>query len=52
MKPVFIDTNIPMYAAGTPHPLRDPCQAIIRAVAEGKLEAVTDAEVLQEIRYR
>jgi len=52
MKPVFIDTNIPMYAAGTPHPLRDPCQAIIRAVAEGKLEAVTDAEVLQEILYR
>ena len=52
MKPVFIDTNTPMYAAGTPHPLRDPCQAIIRAVAEGKLEAVTDAEVLQEILYR
>ena len=52
MKPVFIDTNIPMYAAGTPHPLRDPCQAIIRAVAEGKLKAVTDAEVLQEILYR
>ncbi len=52
MKPVFIDTNIPMYAAGTPHPLREPSQAILRAVAEGKLEAVTDAEVLQEILYR
>ena len=52
MKPVFIDTNIPMYAAGTPHPLTGPSQAIIRAVVEGKLEAVTDAEVLQEIFYR
>ncbi len=52
MKPVLIDTDIPMYAAGTPHPLREPCQAIIRAVAEGKLETVTDAKVLQEILYR
>jgi len=52
MKPVFIDTNIPMYAAGTSHPLREPSRRVIRAVAAGELEAVTDAEVLQEILYR
>jgi len=52
MKPVFIDTNIPMYAAGVPHPLREPSRRVIRAVAAGELEAVTDAEVLQEILYR
>ena len=49
---VFIDTNIPMYAAGTPHPLREPSQRVIRAIASGQLNAVTDAEVFQEILYR
>lgn len=49
---VFIDTNIPMYAAGSPHPLREPAQRVIRAVVSGVLDAVTDAEVFQEILYR
>jgi hypothetical protein len=48
----FIDTNIPMYAAGAPHPLREPAQRVILAVAAGELDAVTDAEVFQEILYR
>ncbi len=52
MPPVFVDTNIPMYAAGTPHPLKAPSQRILRAIANGELQAVTDAEVLQEILYR
>jgi hypothetical protein len=52
MGPVFIDTNVPMYAAGTDHPLREPCQRVIRAIALGELEAITDVEVLQEILYR
>lgn len=52
MGPVFIDTNVPMYAAGAEHPLRGPCQRVIRAVALGELEAFTDVEVLQEILYR
>lgn len=50
--PVFIDTNIPMYAGGAPHPLRDPCQTILLDIAKGKLDAVTNAEVLQEILHR
>lgn len=52
MSRVFIDTNIPMYAAGSPHPLREPAQRVIRAVVSGALDAVTDAEVFQEILYR
>jgi len=49
---VFIDVNIPMYAAGTPHPLREPSQRVIIAISTGGLDAVTDAEVFQEILYR
>jgi len=49
---VFVDTNIPMYAAGKEHPYRDPCRSIIRAIASGSVDAVTDAEVFQEILYR
>ncbi len=52
MSRVFIDANIPMYAAGTPHPLKAPCQAVMMAAAAGRIDAVTDAEVLQEILYR
>ncbi len=52
MNRVFVDTNIPMYAAGVPHPLRESCQRVIRAIATGKLSAVTNAEVFQEILYR
>jgi hypothetical protein len=52
MARVFIDTNVPMYAAGSAHPLRAPSQRVITAVATDLLDAVTDAEVFQEILYR
>ncbi|RLC98401.1 MAG: VapC toxin family PIN domain ribonuclease [Chloroflexi bacterium] len=52
MGQVFIDTNVPMYAAGVSHPLREPCQRVIRAIAMGDLDAVTNTEVFQEILYR
>lgn len=48
----FLDTNIFMYAAGREHPLKAPCVAILRRVALEELEALTNAEVLQEILYR
>lgn len=48
----FLDTNIFMYAAGREHPLKGPCVAILRRVALEELEALTNAEVLQEILYR
>lgn len=49
---VFLDTNIPMYAAGKEHPLKPGCLEIMRSVANGDLEAYTDTEVFQEILYR
>lgn len=48
----FIDANIPMYAAGTEHPLKASCVAILEAIAQGELAAVTDAEVVQELLHR
>jgi predicted nucleic acid-binding protein len=48
----FIDVNVPMYAAGGPHPLRTPCIDVLQAVVQGDIEAVTDAEAHQEIYYR
>ena len=52
MERVFIDVNIAMYAAGTPHPLREPCQRVILAAGGGQIDAWTDVEVFQEILYR
>ena len=49
---VFIDTAVVMYANGTSHPLREPCRAIMIQVGDGQLEAVTSAEVVQEILHR
>jgi uncharacterized protein len=49
---VFIDTNIPMYAAGKDHPFKKKCLGILESIAREELEAYTDTEVLQEILYR
>jgi len=48
----FLDSNIFMYAAGREHPLKAPCLVILRRVAREEVEALTNAEVLQEILYR
>ncbi|MCG8458917.1 MAG: type II toxin-antitoxin system VapC family toxin [Holophagales bacterium] len=47
-----MDPNIFMYAGGRPHPHKAPSASWLRRVAVGELEAVTDAEVLQEILHR
>jgi len=48
----FIDANIPMYAAGRDHPAKLPSVALLKRVAEGAIDAIIDAEVLQEILHR
>jgi uncharacterized protein len=50
--PSFIDANIPIYAAGGPHSLRDPSRAVIRLASGSPAAFVTDAEVLQELLHR
>jgi predicted nucleic acid-binding protein len=49
---VFIDTAVVMYANGANHPLREACRSIMIQVGDGRLEAVTSAEVVQEILHR
>lgn len=49
---VFIDTSVIMYAAGTDHPMRPPCQAIIERVLDRSVDAMISAEVIQEILHR
>ena|SRR3989338_585566 len=52
MKPVFIDTNIFIYASGDPHPHKNPSKHILERIAGNKIKAATNTEVLQEILHR
>jgi len=49
---VFIDSNIPMYVAGSEHRHREPSRRLLSRVQRGELEGCTSVEVLQEILYR
>ncbi len=49
---ILVDANIFMYAAGADHPCKQPSLAFLRQVAQSEVEAVVDAEVLQEILHR
>jgi len=51
-QPYFVDTCVPIYAAGSAHPYKGPCLTILAAAAEGTIHAVTDVEVVQEIVHR
>jgi predicted nucleic acid-binding protein len=48
----FLDANIPTYAAGRDHPLREPCRDVLRLAARHPRSFFTDAEVLQEMVHR
>lgn len=49
---ILIDSNIPMYLVGSPHPHKIDARRILeRLIAEG-VRLVTDVEVLQEILHR
>lgn len=49
---VFIDTAVIMYAGGREHPMKQPCLAVLGAVADGRLDGVISTEVVQEIFHR
>ena len=48
----FVDTNIPIYAAGRDHRYKEPCARIIRTIAHNPAHFITDTEVLQELMHR
>lgn len=49
---IFLDSNLFMYAAGTPHAHKAAAAELLRRVAVGEVEATISAEVLQEILHR
>lgn len=49
---IFIDSNIPMYLIGAPHPHKSESQLLLERLVSAGKRLVTDAEVLQEIVHR
>jgi uncharacterized protein len=49
---IFIDSNIPMYLVGAPHPHKTDAQRLLEEAAISQERLVTSAEVLQEILHR
>jgi predicted nucleic acid-binding protein len=49
---IFVDSNIPMYLVGGPHPHKVDARQLLEAALSSGERLVTDAEVLQEILHR
>jgi predicted nucleic acid-binding protein len=49
---ILIDSNIPMYLVGAPHPHKVDAQRWMEKLLSDRQRLVTDAEVLQEILHR
>jgi uncharacterized protein len=49
---ILIDSNIPMYLVGAPHPHKNDAQQLLEKLVSDRRRLVTDAEVLQEILHR
>lgn len=52
MSRLFLDANVPTYAAGRDHPLKEPCKQVLHLAARYPGAFFTDAEVLQEMLHR
>ena len=49
---ILLDSNIPMYLVGAPHPHKTDAQRRLERLIRDRQRLVTDAEVLQEILHR
>jgi hypothetical protein len=49
---ILVDSNVPMYLIGAPHPHKVDAQRLLEKLISGRDRLVTDAEVLQEILHR
>ncbi|HET6951863.1 MAG TPA: PIN domain-containing protein [Acidimicrobiales bacterium] len=45
---IVVDTSVLIYATGRDHPLRAPCRCLVEAIGDGRIEATTTVEVVQE----
>ncbi len=48
----FVDTNIFIYSIGEEHPLKPACTKVIQSIREGRVKAILNTEIVQEIIYR
>lgn len=48
---IVLDTTVLVYAQGSDHPLREPCQRLLTAVGNGAVDATTTVEVIQEFTH-
>jgi uncharacterized protein len=49
---IFVDSNVPMYLVGAPHPHKVDARRLLEKFISDRERLVTDAEVLQEIMHR
>jgi len=49
---ILLDSNIPMYLVGSPHPHKSDAQRLLEQAVNERQRLVTVAEVLQEILHR
>jgi uncharacterized protein len=49
---IFVDSNVPMYLVGGPHPHKADSQRLLESAIAAGERLVTDVEVLQEILHR
>lgn len=49
---IFLDSNIPMYLVGAPHPHKADAQRQLEIAIAARERLVSDVEVLQEILHR
>ena len=47
----LVDANVVIYALGVPHPYREPCRRILKALDEEGHDYLMDTEVLQEVLH-
>jgi predicted nucleic acid-binding protein len=48
---IVVDTTVLVYAVGDAHALREPAQALLSVVAQGRVRATTTPEVIQEFAH-
>ena len=48
---IFVDTNVLLYAIGGDHPARDPARHLVTAIGDGRLNATTTTDVIQEFAH-
>ena len=49
---IFVDSNVPMYIVGTPHPNQDRAAALVDEIIDSGETLITSVEVYQEILHR